>query len=116
MTNERKVGMHRLNPTHKVDDEVFMAFFPPNLDYYNDLLQDEGFKLFLMSDSTTKEGQDRMADYYQVGKLWEQMDKSECNYQRYFQVNVVKKNCLELVAAASILWWWVSNLSAITQG
>ncbi len=28
-----------------------------------------------MSDSTTKEGQDRIADYYQVGELWEQMDK-----------------------------------------
>ncbi len=54
MTNERKIGMHRMNPTHKVDDEVFMGFFPPNLDYYNDLLQDEGFKLFLMSDGTTK--------------------------------------------------------------
>ncbi len=39
-----------------------------------------------MSDGTTKEGQDRIADYYQVGKLWEQIDKSECNYQRYFQL------------------------------
>ncbi len=66
MTNKRKIGMHRLNPTHKVDDEVFMGFFHPNLDYYNDLLQDESFKLFLMSDSTTKEGQDRISDYYQV--------------------------------------------------
>ncbi len=28
-----------------------------------------------MSDGTTKEGQDRIADYYQVGELWEQMDK-----------------------------------------
>ncbi len=93
MTNERKIGMHRLNPTHKVDYEVFMGFFPPNLDYYNDLLQDEGFKLFLMSDGTTKEGQDRIADYYQVGKLWKQMDKSECNYQRYFQLlRLVKVN------------------------
>ena len=64
MTNKRKIGMHRLNPTHKVDNEVFMGFFPPNLDYYNDLLQDEGFKLFLMSDGTTKEGQDRIADYF----------------------------------------------------
>jgi hypothetical protein len=53
MTNERKIGMHRLNPTHKVGNEVFMGFFPPNLDYYNDLLQDEGFKLFLMSEGTT---------------------------------------------------------------
>ncbi len=75
MTNERKIGMHRLNPTHKVDDEVFMGFFPPAENYYNVLLQDKHFKLFLMSDGTTKMGQDRIADYYEVGKLWEQMDK-----------------------------------------
>jgi hypothetical protein len=30
-----------------VDNEVFMGFFPPNLDYYNDLLQDEGFRNFM---------------------------------------------------------------------
>jgi hypothetical protein len=40
-----------------------------------ELLHNECFKLFLMSDSTTKEGQERIADYYQVGELWEQMDK-----------------------------------------
>ncbi len=67
--------MRRLNPTHKVDDEVFMGFFPPTENYYNVLLQDKHFKLFLMSDGTTKMGQDRIADYHEVGKLWEQMDK-----------------------------------------
>ncbi len=81
MTNERKIGMRRLNPTHKVDDEVFMGFFPLTENYYYVLLQDEYFKLFLMSDSTTKMGQDRIADYYEVGKLWEQMDKKECYYE-----------------------------------
>jgi hypothetical protein len=67
--------MHRLNPTNKVVDEVFMGFFSPNKNYYSELLQNECFKLFLMSEGTTKEGQDRIADYYQVGELWEQMDK-----------------------------------------
>jgi hypothetical protein len=86
MTNERKIGMGRLNPTHKVDDELFMGFFPPMENYYNVLLQDEHFKLFLMSDGTTKMGQDRIADYYEVGKLWEQMDKKEFYYERYFQL------------------------------
>ena len=46
--------MRRLNPTHKVDGEVFMGFFPPTENYYNVLLQDERFKFFLMSDGTTK--------------------------------------------------------------
>ncbi len=41
MTNERKIGMHRLNPTHKVHNEVFMGFFSPTENYYNVLLQDE---------------------------------------------------------------------------
>jgi hypothetical protein len=76
MTNEIKIGMHRLNPTHKVDDEVFMGFFSPTVDYYDNLLQDEDFKLFLMSDCTTKEGQDRIAEYYQDENLWGEMKKS----------------------------------------
>ncbi len=70
-----KINIHRLNPTHKVDDKVFMWFFPPTKNCYNELLQNEHVKLFLMSDGTTKEGQDGIADYYQVGELWEQMDK-----------------------------------------
>jgi hypothetical protein len=86
MTNERKIGMHRLNPTHKADNEVFMGFFPLTVEYNNNLLQDKGFKLFLMSDGTTKEGQDRIAEYYQAAKLWGEMDKNECNYERYFQL------------------------------
>ena len=58
MTDDFKISMHRLNLTHNVDDEVCMAFFPPNKNYYSELLQNERFKLFLMSDGTTKEGQD----------------------------------------------------------
>jgi hypothetical protein len=100
MTNERTIGMHRLNPTHKVDDEVFMGFFPPTHDYYNLLLANESFELFLMSDGTTKEGQDRIANYYQVEKLWEMMDKSECNYQRYFQLLMLVKT----KSPADFLW------------
>jgi hypothetical protein len=63
MTDDFKISMHRLNPTQKVDDEVFMGFFPPNKNYHSELLQNEHFKLFLMSDGTTKEGQDIIADY-----------------------------------------------------
>ena len=66
--------MNRLNPTHKSDNEVFMGFFPPNKNYYNEL-QNERFKIFLISDGATKEGQERIVDYYRVGKLWEEMDK-----------------------------------------
>jgi hypothetical protein len=60
-----------------------------------------------MSDGTTKEGQDRIADYYQVGKLWEQMDKSECNYQRYFQLlRLVKIN-------SPVNFLWVSFVEGL---
>ena len=58
-----------------------MGFFPPVENYYNEL-QNERFKLFLMSDGATKEGQDRIADYYQVGTLWEEMNKTDGSYQR----------------------------------
>jgi hypothetical protein len=85
MTDDFKISMHRLNPTHKVDNEIFMGFFPPNKNYYSELLQNEHFKLFLTSDSTTKEGQYRIADYYQVGcgnkwteKIVHMKDTSNC--------------------------------------
>ena len=69
--------MHRLNPTQNVDDEVFMGFFPPTDEYYTDQLQDKTFINFLMSDGTTKEGQERIADLYQVTQMWDVMEKSE---------------------------------------
>ena len=69
MTDASKISMQRLNPTHKVEDEFFMGFFTPNKNYYDEL-QNERFELFLISDGATKEGQDRIADYYLVEKLW----------------------------------------------
>ena len=107
MPSESTIGMHRLNPTHKVDDEVYMGFFPPSENYYTDLLREKTFENFLMSDGTTKEGQDRIADFYQVTQLWEQIEKSECNHERYFQL-------LMLVKMASIAdYLWVSFVEGL---
>ena len=100
MSSENWIGMHRLNPNHNVDDDVFMGFFPPTDEYYTDLLQDKTFENFLMSDGTTKEGQDRIADFYQVTELWKQMEKSECNYERYFQLLMLVKTD----STANYLW------------
>jgi len=69
MSDKKLIGMHRLNPTHKVDDEVYMGLFPPSDDYYTHLQQDKNFENFLMSDGTTTEGQDRIADFYQVTEM-----------------------------------------------
>ncbi len=72
----------------------------PSDDYYTHLLQDKNFKNFLMSDGTTKEGQDRIADFYQVTELWKQMEKSECNYERYFKLLQLVK----MDSPADYLW------------
>ena len=77
MSTENLIGMHRLNPNQNVVDNVLMGFFPPSDEYYTDLLQDKTFENFLMSDGTTKEGQDNIADFYQVTELWENMQKNE---------------------------------------
>ena len=100
MSSENWIGMHRLNPNHNVDDDVFMGFFPPTDEYYTDLLQDKTFVNFLMSDGTTKEGQERIADFYQVTQLWETMEKSECNYERYFKLLILVKT----YSLADFLW------------
>jgi len=53
-----------------------------------------------MSDGTTKDGQDRIADFYQVTELWKQTEKSECNYERYFQLLMRVK----MDSTADYLW------------
>ena len=100
MSDKMWIGMQRLNPTQNVADEVNMGFFPPSADYYTDLLQDKNFNNFLMSDGTTKEGQDRIADFYQVTELWKQMEKSGCNYERYFKLLQLVK----MDSPADYLW------------
>ncbi len=100
MSAESLIGMHRLNPIQNVDDEVYWVFLPPSDDYYTHLLQDKNFKNFLMSDGTTKEGQDRIADFYQVTGLWKQMEKSKCNYERYFKLLQLDK----MDSPADYLW------------
>jgi hypothetical protein len=62
-----------------------------------------------MSGGTTKEGQDRIADIYQVGKLWEQMDKKKCSYERYFQLLVLVKT------NSSINFLWISFVEGLHQ-
>jgi len=53
-----------------------------------------------MSDGTTKEGHDRIADFYQVTELWKQMEKNECNYERYFKLLQLVK----MDSPADYLW------------
>ena len=48
MSTKNLIGMHWLNPTHNLDDDVFMGFFPPTDEYYTELLQDKTFENFLM--------------------------------------------------------------------
>jgi hypothetical protein len=100
MSTENLIGMHRLNPNQNVDDDVLMGFFPPSDEYYTDLLQDKTFENFLMSDGTTKEGQDNIADFYQVTELWENMQKNECNHERYVQLLMLVKTD----SKADFLW------------
>jgi hypothetical protein len=68
--------MERLNPNDKEVDKVLMGFFPPYDSYYMDL-QNEHFKSFLMCDGTTKDGQKRIAEIYQVQGLWKDVAKPD---------------------------------------
>ena len=99
MSDEMLIGMQRLNPTQNVDDEVYMGFFPPSDDYYTDLLQDKSFENFLLSDGTTKDGQDRIADFYQVTELWKQMEK----FDDYYLVRFLKARKFDLKETL-IMW------------
>jgi hypothetical protein len=82
--------MKRLNPNDKEVDKVLMGFFPLFDSYYMDL-QNEHFKLFLMSDDTTKDGQKMIAEYYQVQDFWKDSAEPDCDFERYLNLLLLVK-------------------------
>jgi hypothetical protein len=94
--------MKRLNPKDKEDDKVLMGFFPPNNSYYMDL-QNECFKSFLMSDGTTKEGQEMIAEYYQVQDLWKDIAEPDRDFERYLNLLLLVMTKVNLIIYGSAL-------------
>jgi hypothetical protein len=108
--------MKRLNPNIKEVDEVLMGLFPPCDSYYMDL-QNECLKSFLMSDGTTKDGQRKIAEYYQVQDLWKNIAKPDCDFERYLNLLLLVKTKSQVdylwVSFVEGLHWHASMLTCL---
>jgi hypothetical protein len=86
--------MKRLNP-HSVDKEKGMSLFPPSNKFYN-LIQAEIFKQFLSIDETTEDGQNTIAQHYNVLDEWKaskhEGDHVDTYYKLLLLVKIKSKN------------------------
>jgi hypothetical protein len=76
--------MNRLNPFDKAET-ISSSFFPPNEDLYADI-QGEGFKQFLLSNTTTDNGQKAIAMFYDVYDKWTQSTRGSDTINNYYEL------------------------------
>ncbi len=67
-----------------------MGFIPQNNSYCT-YLQNECFKSLLMSDGTTKEEKNMIAEYYQVQDLWKDIAIPDGDFERYLKLLLLVK-------------------------
>ncbi len=76
--------MNRLNPFSKADT-ISISFFPPRKEFYRKI-QEESFKRFLTSDATTDEGQQAIANFYNVYDEWTTLSHSSDRINKYYKL------------------------------
>jgi hypothetical protein len=81
--------MNRLNLYH-VDIGIFVSFFPPTNEFYEDI-QGDNFKQFLSSNGTTNEGQHTIAKYYGVFDKWTASEHCSDKIDKYYKLLLLVK-------------------------
>jgi hypothetical protein len=76
--------MNRLNPFSKADTKS-ISFFPPHKEFYRQI-QEESFKQFLTSNATTDEGQQAIANFYDVYDEWKTSSHSSDRIDKYYKL------------------------------
>jgi hypothetical protein len=93
-SDDNKVYMIRLN-LHSVDKKIGISLLPPSTKFY-DLVQGENFKQFLLIDGTTEDGQNVIAQHYNVLDKWtasnHECDHIETYYKLLLLVKTKSKN------------------------
>ncbi len=73
------MSLNRLNPCLNQSDTILSDFFPNNINFYNNIIQQEKFREFLKSDGTKIEGRRDVATYYNVLDDWNKLDHA-CDF------------------------------------
>ena len=88
-SEDNKVYMNRLNP-HSVDKKIGMRLFPPSNDFY-DLVRGENFKQFLSINGTTEDGQNVIAQHYDVLDKWQASKHEGDHVNTYYELLLLVK-------------------------
>jgi hypothetical protein len=76
--------MNSLNPFSKADTKS-ISFFPPHEEFYWQI-QEESFKRFLTSNAMTDEGQQAIANFYNVCDEWTTLSHSSDRIDKYYEL------------------------------
>jgi hypothetical protein len=97
-----KVTMICLNPVQDDNDCVERGLFLVDNDLYNKLTQ-KNFREILLTDATTKDGEDEVATYFKVKKQWDELldqyneeGKVVFGFKRYYELLFLVKSASEV--------------------
>ncbi len=82
-SKDNKVYMNRLNP-HSVHEKIGTSLFPPSTKFYN-LIQGKNSKQFLSIDRKTEDGQNAIAQHYNVLDKWKASKHEGDHVNTYFE-------------------------------
>jgi len=81
-----QVEMRNMHPEESNQKQMKYGFFHENKDSFAGILQTEDFKQILKTDATTTEGQNRIAAYFDVVDLWNEMKGDNDCVQDYYEL------------------------------
>jgi hypothetical protein len=78
-----------------------MSLFPPSDKFYN-LVQGENFKQFLSIDGTTKDGQNAIAQHYNVLDKWKASKHDSDQVNTYYELLLFVKKRARMIRCGSV--------------
>ena len=81
-----QVEMRNMHPEESNQKQIKYGFFHENKDSFAGKLQTKDFKQVMTTDATTTEGQNRIAAYFDVVDMWNEMKADNDCVQDYFEL------------------------------
>ena len=84
--------MKDLHPNEdEVRQKIYRGLFPPNTNTLTQLIESPDFQQLIATDATTKDGQQKVAEYFHVSEEWAAMKETN-SVQAYYELLCLCKN------------------------
>ncbi len=78
--------MKDLHPNEdEVQHKIYRGLFPPNTNTLTQLIESHDFQQLIATDATTKDGQQKVAEYFHVSEKWAAMKETN-SFQAYYEL------------------------------